>query len=139
MVNEGNFARMLRTNSDDTTVIIQDMATGKGLAISVGDLMGFTKALKPQMERVEAFSNVREMTPEVLLELTQSHKYQEIKRTFSQDIGPHNRLVVSQQDIENMGETLKMIVFFVSPAIIRGAVELAKEKSVLGVNPNWLR
>jgi hypothetical protein len=38
-----------------------------------------------------------------------------------------------------MGETLKMIVFFVSPAIIRGAIELAKEKSVLGVESNWLR
>jgi hypothetical protein len=31
-----------------------------------------------------------------------------------------------------------IVVFFVSPAIIRGAVELAKEKSVLGVNSNWL-
>jgi hypothetical protein len=91
------------------------------------------------MERVEAFSNVREMTPEVLLELTQSHKYQEVKRTFPQDIGLHSRLVISQEDIENMGETLKMIVFFVSPAIIRGAIELAKEKSVLGVESNWLR
>jgi len=91
------------------------------------------------MELVEAYSNVREMTPEVLLELTQSHKYQEVKRSFPQDIGLHSRLVISQEDIENMGETLKMIVFFVSPAIIRGAVELAKEKSVLGVNSNWLR
>jgi hypothetical protein len=91
------------------------------------------------LELVEAFSNVREMTPEVLLELTQSHKYQEVKRTFPQDIGLHSRLVISQQDIENMGETLKMIVFFVSPAIIRGAIELAKEKSVLGVESNWLR
>jgi hypothetical protein len=79
------------------------------------------------------------MTPEVLLELTQSHKYQEVKRTFPQDIGLHSRLVISQEDIENMGETLKMIVFFVSPAIIRGAIELAKEKSVLGVESNWLR
>lgn len=91
------------------------------------------------MELVEAYSNVREMTPEVLLHLTQSHKYQEVKRTFPQDIGLHSRLVISQEDIENMGETLKMIVFFVSPAIIRGAIELAKEKSVLGVNSNWLR
>jgi hypothetical protein len=91
------------------------------------------------MELVEAYSNVREMTPEVLLELTQSHKYQEVKRSFQQDIGLHSKLVVTQEDIENMGETLKMIVFFVSPAIIRGAVELAKEKSVLGVNSNWLR
>jgi len=91
------------------------------------------------MELVEPYTDVREMTPEVLLELTQSHKYQQVKRSFPQDIGLHSRLVISQEDIENMGETLKMIVFFVSPAIIRGAVELAKEKSVLGVNSNWLR
>jgi hypothetical protein len=91
------------------------------------------------MNLVEPYTDVREMTPEVLLELAQSHKYQEVKRSFPQDIGLHSRLVVTQEDIENMGETLKMIVFFVSPAIIRGAIELAKEKSVLGVNPNWLR
>jgi hypothetical protein len=90
------------------------------------------------MELVEAYRNQREMTPEVLLHLTQSHKYQEVKRLFPQDIGLHSRLVITQEDIENMGETLKMIVFFVSPAIIRGAIELAKEKSVLGVESNWL-
>jgi len=90
------------------------------------------------MELVEAYRNQREMTPEVLLHLTQSHKYQEVKRNFPQDIGLHSRLVITQEDIENMGETLKMIVFFVSPAIIRGAIELAKEKSVLGVESNWL-
>jgi hypothetical protein len=90
------------------------------------------------MELVEAYRNQREMTPEVLPHLTQSHKYQEVKRLFPQDIGLHSRLVITQGDIENMGEAVKGLIFFVSPAIIRGAIELAKEKSVLGVESNWL-
>jgi len=90
------------------------------------------------MEIVDPYRNVREMTPEVLLELTQSHKFQEVKRSFPQDIGLHSRLIVTQEDIENMGETLMMIVFFVSPAIIRATIELAKEKNVLGVSADWL-
>jgi hypothetical protein len=139
MVHDGAFAKILRSGTDDTCAIIQDKTSGKALAVAIEDLVGFVKTLKTPMERVEAFSNVREMTPEVLLELAQSHKYQEVKRSFPQDIGLHSRLVVTQEDIENMGETLKMIVFFVSPAIIRGAIELAKEKSVLGVESNWLR
>jgi len=138
MKHEGTFADILRTGTDDRTVIIQDKTTRKALAVAIEDLVGFVKTLKTPMERVEAFSNIQEMTPEVLLHLTQSHKYQEVKRNFPQDIGLHSRLVITQEDIENMGETLKMIVFFVSPAIIRGAIELAKEKSVLGVESNWL-
>jgi len=89
------------------------------------------------MERVEAFRNVREMTGEVLLELTQSHKYQQIKGSFQKDIGLHSRLLVTCGDIENMGETLKMIVFFVSPAIMREAIELAREKGVLRIENTW--
>jgi len=37
-----------------------------------------------------------------------------------------------------MGETLKMIVFFVSPAIMRSAMELARDKGVLIKSPRWL-
>jgi|SRR5579863_2777741 len=89
------------------------------------------------MERVEAFRNVREMTGEVLLELTQSLKYQQAKRSFPKDIGLHSRLMVTQEDIEDMGESLKMIVFFVSPAIMREAIELAREKGVLRIESTW--
>ncbi len=91
------------------------------------------------MERVEAYRNVREMTGEVLLELTQSLKHQQVKRTFPQDIGLHSKLLVTQEEIEDMGETLKMVVFFVSPAIMREAIELAKEKGVLRLEANWFK
>lgn len=91
------------------------------------------------MERVEAYSNVREMTGEVLLDLTQSLKYQQVKRAFPEDISTHGRLLVTQEEIENMGETLKMIVFFVSPAIMREAIELARDKGVLRFESNWLK
>jgi len=91
------------------------------------------------MERVDAYRNVREMTGEVLLDLTQSLKYQQVKRAFPEDIGLHSRLIVTQEDIENMGEALKGLVFFVSPAIMREAIELAKEKGVLRFESNWLK
>lgn len=91
------------------------------------------------MERVEACRNIREMSPEVLLDLTQSLKYQQIKRVFKQDIGSSNRLVVTQQDIEEMAEALKGIVFFITPSVIRGAMLLAQENSVLAVNSSWLK
>jgi len=38
-----------------------------------------------------------------------------------------------------MGEALKGLVFFVSPAIMREAIELAKEKGVLRFESNWLK
>jgi len=141
MVYEGDFSRMFRTDVDNT-IIVQDKATEKCLAIAIQDLTWFVEALgpkRPAMEIVKPYENLREMTPEVLLQLTQSHKYQEVKRSFPQDIGLSSRLVITQEDIENMGETLKMLVFFVSPAIIREAVLLAKEKSVLGVESDWLK
>jgi hypothetical protein len=90
------------------------------------------------MERVEAYRNVREMTPEVLLELAQSHKLYSMKSTFRHDIGLHNDIRVSEEEIEAMGETLKAVVFFVSPAIMRGAMELARDKGVLIKSPRWL-
>ncbi len=91
------------------------------------------------MERVDPYRNVREMTPEVLLELTQSLKHQQTKRTFSQDVGLHSHLLITQEDIEDMAETLKMIVFFISPAIIRETIELARDNGVLRDNSNWLK
>lgn len=91
------------------------------------------------MERVESYRNVREMTGEVLLELAQSLKYQQVKCTFPDDIGLHSQLRVTQEEIENAGEALKGLVFFVSPAIIREAIELAKERGVLRLESNWLK
>jgi hypothetical protein len=90
------------------------------------------------MKIAEAYSDIREMTPSLLLELTQCYKFEQIKRTFATPI-LHVELLVTQEDIENMGETLKMIVFFVSPAIIRGAIDLAKVKNVLRIESNWLK
>jgi hypothetical protein len=89
------------------------------------------------MERVEAYRDIREMTPEVLLELTQSHKLQTMKPAFK-DIGFHKDIYVTEGEIEAMGETLKMIVFFVSPHIMRTAMELARSKNVLIDAPRWL-
>jgi hypothetical protein len=90
------------------------------------------------MERVQPFHDVREMTPEVLLELTQSHKLETFKRSFNHDIGLSSALLVTEQEIEAMGETLKMIVFFVSPAIMRSAMELARSRGVLLQPSGWL-
>jgi hypothetical protein len=90
------------------------------------------------MERVQPFHDIREMTPEVLLELTQSHKLETLKRSFNHDIGLSSALLVTEQEIEAMGETLKMIVFFVSPAIMRSAMELARVRGVLLQPSGWL-
>lgn len=96
--------------------------------------------LKTIMERVEAYRNAREMTPEVLLQLTQSYKYRRTKHAFLNGINViHNDMMVTQEEIEDMGETLKMIVFFVSPAIMRSAVYLAKERSRLILDRGWLK
>jgi hypothetical protein len=84
------------------------------------------------------YDDVREMTPEVLLELTQSHKYQTLKESFAHDIGYSGELLVTEQDIVAMGETLKAIVFFVSPAIMRSTMELARDKGVLFQPTGWL-
>lgn len=78
------------------------------------------------------------MTPEVLLELTQSHKLQTLKATFKHDIGLSSALIVTEDDIAAMGETLKAIVFFVSPAIMRSAMELAHVRGVLLKPSGWL-
>jgi hypothetical protein len=90
------------------------------------------------MNRVEPYTDIREMTPEMLLELTQSHKLQVTKQTFKHDIGLSSALLVSEQEIEAMGETLKAIVFFVSPAIMRSAMELARLRGVLLQPSGWL-
>ena len=89
------------------------------------------------MERVQPYQDIREMTPEVLLELTQSHKLQTMKPAF-RDIGFHKDIYVTEGEIEAMGETLKMIVFFVSPHIMRSAMELARSKGVLVQTTPWL-
>lgn len=90
------------------------------------------------MERVQAYRDIREMTPEVLLELTQAHKLQTMKPAFKNDIGTAPAILVTVEEIEAMGETLKMIVFFVSPHIMRTAMELARDKGVLIQPPKWL-
>ena len=79
------------------------------------------------------------MTPEVLLELTQSHKLNTLKATFNYDLGLARELRVTEEEIEAMGETLKMIVFFVSPAIMRDAMELAHQKGVLLKPSGWTK
>jgi hypothetical protein len=92
------------------------------------------------MERVEPYRDVREMTPEVLLDLTQSHKFQTLKGSLKDGSNrTHDDILVTEQEIENMGETLKMVVFFVSPAIMRSAMELARDKGVLLQSPRWLK
>jgi hypothetical protein len=89
------------------------------------------------MERVQPYQDIKEMTPEVLLELTQSHKLQTMKPAFKA-IGFHKDIYVTEGEIEAMGETLKMIVFFVSPHIMRTTMELARSQGVLIETPRWL-
>lgn len=90
------------------------------------------------MEPVQPYQDIKEMTPDVLLDLTQSHKLHSMKRAFKQDIGSHNHILVTEGDIEIMGETLKMIVFYVSPHIMRCTMELAQSKGVLIKSARWL-
>ncbi len=63
------------------------------------------------MELVEAYRNQREMTPEVLLDLTRSHKLHQVQRALPHDLSLHGNLQVTQEDIEDMGETLKKAHF----------------------------
>jgi hypothetical protein len=93
---------------------------------------------RSNMDRVEAYRGIREMTPEVLLELTQSHKLQAVKKAFKKDVGLASDLLVTEEEIEAMGETLKMVVFYVSPAILRSTMELAYNKGVLAKSTRWL-
>lgn len=78
------------------------------------------------------------MTGDVLLELAQSHKLATLKRSFKYDIGLHDAIKVSQEDIENMGDTLKSILFYIPTNAYREAIELADERGVLIPNPGWL-
>lgn len=90
------------------------------------------------MERAEPYRNIREMTPELLLDLTQSHKLYSLKPVFKHDIGLHDLIQVTEEEIAIMGETLKSIVFFVSPAIMRDAMVLARARGVLISPSGWL-
>jgi hypothetical protein len=86
---------------------------------------------------VEAYTDQKIMTAEVLLELTQSLKGQQVKRAFNDDIGLHSALMVTQEEIENMGEALKMIVFVVTPSVMREAMYLAQKRGVLILTRHW--
>lgn len=90
------------------------------------------------MQRVEPYRDIREMTPEMLVELTQSHKLQTLKAAFKHDIGCHDKIQITEEEIAIMGETLKAIVFFVSPAIMRDAMILAHARGVLIPPSGWL-
>jgi len=95
------------------------------------------------MEQVEAYKDIREMTPEVLLQLTQSHKLYSRMNTFTKEVGlnmkvTHSDVLVTEEEIQTMGDTLKMIVFFVSPHIMRSTMELALRKGVLLQPSRWL-
>lgn len=70
------------------------------------------------------------MTGAVLLELAQSHKLYSMKRHFSYDIGTHDKIKVSREDIENMADTLKFIVFYVPCVAYREAEEIARARGV---------
>jgi predicted metalloprotease len=90
------------------------------------------------LTKIERYNTNLEMTPDALLDITQSLKFQQIKRNFDYDIGLHDKIQVTQAEIEDVGEALKMAYFFVSPAIIREAVWLAQERKVLQRTPDWL-
>lgn len=93
------------------------------------------------MKRIEAYRDIKEMTPEVLLELTQSHKFQSMRNAFKYNVSRNLDFLdfmVTEGEIEAMGETLKMVVFFVSPAIMRSTIELARDKGVLAIPSKWL-
>lgn len=78
------------------------------------------------------------MTAEVLLELAQSHKLATLKRSVKYDLGTHDQIKVSSEDIEIMGDTLKFTVFYIPAIAYRQAVELARDRGVLIDCPDWL-
>lgn len=82
--------------------------------------------------------NTPVLTAEILLELTQSLKYQQVKRAFNEDIGLSSKLVVSQEEIEDMAEALKFTVFYVTPACMREAMYLADRRGVLRMERDWV-
>jgi hypothetical protein len=79
------------------------------------------------------------MTGETLLDLAQSHKLASLKRSFSYDIGVHDKIKVTEEDIEIMGDTLKSIVFYIPTNAYREAMELARERGVLIETSRWLK
>lgn len=87
------------------------------------------------MEKAEAYRDTRELTPELLLELTQSLKYHQT----NMHTGLHSDLRVTEKNIEDMAEATKSLLFFVSPAIMRAAMELAQSKGKLMGRRKWLK
>jgi len=87
------------------------------------------------MEIAEAYRDTRELTPELLLELTQSYEYHET----DMHTGYHTDLCVTERDIEVMAESMKSILFFVTPACMRAAMELARDRGKLIGSRRWLK
>jgi hypothetical protein len=79
------------------------------------------------------------MTGETLLDLAQGHKLAELKRSFGHDIGTHDKIKVTEEDIENMGDALKSIVFYIPVNAYREAMLLARERGVLTATSQWLK
>jgi hypothetical protein len=79
------------------------------------------------------------MTGETLLDLAQSHKFHSIRASFKHDIGLHDTIKVTEEDIEVMAESLKGVVFYIPVSAYREAMELARERGVLIETARWLR
>ena len=73
---------------------------------------------------------------------TKAHKFQQLirqlKRTPTSGHLTRADVLVTQRDIEIMGDTLKAEFYYVSTCVYREAVVLAQDKGVLAAENSWL-
>jgi hypothetical protein len=87
------------------------------------------------------------LTGELLLTLTKEFKAQTFRRALKQKVTgaciefafQEVDIMVTQEDIEIMADTLKWHVFFVPGSAYREAIKLAEEEGSLRIESNWLQ
>lgn len=82
------------------------------------------------------------LTATVLLEYTRALKYQQVIRSLKRTPTSANLtradVLVTQTEIEIMGDTLKGEFFYVPTHVYREAVALAQDKGFLAEESSWL-
>jgi hypothetical protein len=87
------------------------------------------------------------LTGELLLKLTKEFKAQTFRRTLKQKVTGSliefsfngGDIMVTQEELEIMADTLKWHVFYVPGIAYREAIRLAEEEGSLRIESNWLQ
>ncbi len=86
------------------------------------------------------------LTGELLLKLTKEFKAQTLRRALRQKVTgtciefafQETDIVVTQEDIEIMADTLKYHAFYVPTCVYREAMELAEATGCLRLESSWI-